>query len=140
MQHVPCILNSLGITGSVVFSGLIGALVGGLLAGRYLVWQTREAAKHELRSIVIRMGIHVQQCKGIGGNRTEAWTVYMEDAIAAYQRYRALILPWQRSRLDRGWTRFQGTDPNGSTPYAYAPMMDFAACLDRIRKILDVLD
>ena len=139
MQLTGSGLAEFVINGSVVLSGLVGALIGGLLAGRYLVWQTRESAKHQLRSIVIRMGAHVQQCKGINAQRTEPWSVYMEDAIAAYQRYRTLLLPWQRPKLDRAWTSFQGTKPDGHTPYSYAPMTDFQNSLGRVTQFLKAL-
>jgi hypothetical protein len=109
---------------STLLVGAVGAIFGAWASGRYVIWQAREAARHDLRAIVIRMGVYVEQCKGINGNRVDPWTVYMEDAIAAYLRYRTLLLPWQRAELDRNWTKFQGTRPDGDTPYAHTPMGD----------------
>lgn len=40
------------------FEWVIGVLVGGFAAGRYLIWQTREQARHELRSVVLKIGAH----------------------------------------------------------------------------------
>src|SRR5437867_4344141 len=105
--HLDIAVNAIGSNWKILVSGLLGALIGGILAGRYLVWQTREVAKHNLRAIAIRIGVHAQQCKGIHGQRTDPWSVYIEDAIAAFLRYRALLLPWQRKALDDAWTSFQ---------------------------------
>ena len=86
--------------------GILGAIIGGLIAGLYVGWQTRELARHNLRAIIIKMGVYVQQCKGMTDGkgdygRTEPWTVYMDEAIACYLRFRAISLPWNRSALDR---------------------------------------
>ena len=45
----------------------------------------------------------------------------MGEAISAYLRYRALLLPFRRCALDSAWSTFQG---NGATPYGYTPMCD----------------
>lgn len=133
------ILNDIGFTGSNLLSGMFGAIIGGLIAGLYVGWQTRELARHNLRAIIIKMGVYVQQCKGMTDGkgdygRTEPWTVYMDEAIACYLRYRAISLPWNRSALDRAWTQFQSNDPAGPAPYLRAPMTAFDKCTNSLLK------
>lgn len=104
-----------------LFSGFVGAIIGGLMAIAAVLWQSGETARHNLRAVVTKMGVHVIQCKGDGG-RTEPWTVYMDEALSAFNRYRAFVwLPSNRKRLDQAWISFQGTDPDGTTPFSYAP-------------------
>lgn len=103
----------------------------GFVTGLYIQWQTRETARHDLRSIAICMGVHVKQCKGNGEHMTEPWTVYMDKAISAYHRYRALILPWNREALDKAWRGLQGVDPVSESFLDYVGMMESVS--NRIR-------
>ena len=128
----------------VWLSGFIGAVLGGgicgLVTGLFVQWQARETARHNLRAIAIRMGVHVKQCKGRGeGRRTEPWTIYMDEAVSAYHRYRALLWKNRRGDLDLAWKDFQGVDPAGDSLLAYRSMMDFDDCQNRVINLINFL-
>jgi hypothetical protein len=131
------------IDGSVWFSGFIGAILGGLICGvvtgGFIYWQAIEVARHNLRSVVIRMGVHVSQCKGHGQGPTEPWTVYMDEAVSAYHRYRALIV-WKKSRasLDKAWKAFKGSSDEESH-FAFRGMLINGGGDRRARDFVDFL-
>jgi|GEM_PF-4397305 len=127
-----------------LLSGLFGALFGGWVAGFYIQWQTRELSKHELRAVVLRMGFHVATARGTTrgdehDRATDPWFEVMPEAIACYQRFRALLMfPWQRRALDADWQRFQGTEPQGDDRFMHAPLMGQAGT-KRVCEFLDAI-
>ncbi|QTN32546.1 hypothetical protein HZ994_09455 [Akkermansiaceae bacterium] len=146
MTSYPFTIACLDGAASLLLSGLIGAILGGgvcgLVTGWFIYWQSAEVARHNLRSVVVRMGVHLKQGKSTaGGDRgSEPWTVYMDEALSAYYRYRALLVfPFRQDRLDAAWKEFQGTDPNGDTPFAYRSLMIHDNSTYRITQFVNFL-
>ena len=108
-----------------LLSGFVGALLGSVITGGIMYWQAVETARHELRILVSRLGFHAKQSRGTGQNRSDPMgTPLLDDAVAAYHRYRALlpIRCWKRS-LDNAWTAFQGHDPREEDPLSHTQLV-----------------
>jgi len=108
-----------------LISAFIGAVIGSMLTGGFTYWQSRELAKHNLRSVVARLGMHAKQSRGGCERRTDPMsTALLDEAIASYHRYRALLISACRKRsLDVAWTRFQGNSPGGNDPLSHVQLL-----------------
>lgn len=137
MQETVSIILSL-------VSGIMGAVIGGIIAGIFIYWQTFESARSNLRAVVTRMAIHAKKGRGIPpayAHAIDPWSMnYMDEAIAAYHRYRGLLFRrgW-REKLDVAWTTFQGVDPNGPDRFLAVQMMSDTGA-ERATHLLNMLN
>ena len=124
-----------------LFSGLIGSVIGVVVAGVLLYLQTREAARHQLQSAALILWAHlveprVNTTNGVGINPLTIAGV-KDPLLSSFYRYRSLCGPCKRRKLDTAWKRLCGVGP-GDYPRQCQLGHD-AESKERVKNLLDVL-
>lgn len=126
-----------------LFSGLIGSVIG-IIAGAGLVyWQSREVARHDLRSKMFVFWHHLIECRSSNGHAgpVDPWSVssIKDPLVAAFYRYRALCGPFKRRRLDVAWKKFCGADKDDYPTRACTFKPADEPSKERAKQFLDVI-
>lgn len=126
-----------------LLSGLLGAILGGLVAGFALFWQTREAARSELRSVTWLFYYHAsQQRTGVNPSHpVQVWSVpeLQDRMVSAFFRYRPLVFWKRRKLLDAAWLKLRGVGESAPI-YQTTPLRDDDHSRTRIQAMLDAID